>query len=143
MIRARVGTLVSRRTARRRAALGSLSLVSDGSGPAECLFTYGTLQLPDVQLDTFGRLLDGEDDALPGYRLEWIDVGDERVAQLSGLDTHPILRRTDDPRDRVFGRVLRLTADELDAADEYEVSLYRRASVSLASGLRAWVYVAA
>lgn len=143
MIRARVGTLVSRRTARRRAALGSLSLVSDGSGPAECLFTYGTLQLPDVQLDTFGRLLDGEDDALPGYRLEWIDVGDERVAQLSGLDNHPILRRTDDPRDRVFGRVLRLTADELDAADEYEVSLYRRASVSLASGLRAWVYVAA
>lgn len=143
MIRARVGTLVSRRTARRRAALGSLSLVSDGSGPAECLFTYGTLQLPDVQLDTFGRLLDGEDDALPGYRLEWIDVGDERAAQLSGLDTHPILRRTDDPRDRVFGRVLRLTADELDAADEYEVSLYRRASVSLASGLRAWVYVAA
>ncbi len=143
MIRARVGTLVSRRTARRRAALGSLSLVSDGSGPAECLFTYGTLQLPDVQLDTFGRLLDGEDDALPGYRLEWIDVGDERVAQLSGLDKHPILRRTDDPRDRVFGRVLRLTADELDAADEYEVSLYRRASVSLASGLRAWVYVAA
>ena len=143
MIRARVGTLVSRRTARRRAALGSLGLVSDGSGPAECLFTYGTLQLPDVQLDTFGRLLHGEDDALPGYRLEWIDVGDERVAQLSGLDKHPILRRTDDPRDRVFGRVLRLTADELDAADEYEVSLYRRASVSLASGLRAWVYVAA
>ncbi|MEV7874625.1 gamma-glutamylcyclotransferase family protein [Microbacterium sp. NPDC007973] len=117
--------------------------MSDGSGPAECLFTYGTLQLPDVQLDTFGRLLEGEDDALPGYRLEWTDVGDERVAQLSGLDKHPILRRTDDPRDRVFGRVLRLTPDELDAADEYEVSLYRRASVSLASGLRAWVYVAA
>ena len=143
MIGARVRTLVSRRTARRRAALGSLSLVSDGSGPAECLFTYGTLQLPDVQLDTFGRLLEGEDDALLGYRLEWTDVGDERVAQLSGLEKHPILRRTDDPRDRVFGRVLRLTADELDAADEYEVSLYRRASVSLASGLRAWVYVAA
>ncbi len=143
MIRGRARTFVSRRTARRHAALGSLSLVSDGSGPAECLFTYGTLQLPDVQLDTFGRLLEGEDDALPGYRLEWTDVGDERVAQLSGLDTHPILRRTDDPRDRVFGRVLRLTPDELDAADEYEVSLYRRASVSLASGLRAWVYVAA
>jgi gamma-glutamylcyclotransferase (GGCT)/AIG2-like uncharacterized protein YtfP len=43
----------------------------------------------------------------------------------------------------VFGRVLRVTPEELDAADEYEVSLYRRASVVLASGIRAWVYVAA
>ena len=102
---------------------------------------YGTLQLPEVQLDTFGRLLSGEDDVLPGYRLEWVEIDDDRVAQLSGLDSHPILRRTDDPRDRVFGRVLALTPEELDAADEYEVSLYRRISVQLASGIRAWVYV--
>ncbi|GEM_PF-639966 len=142
-VRERTRGSIPRRTARPRATLGSLSLVSDGSGPEECLFSYGTLQLPDVQLDTFGRLLEGAEDALPGFRLEWTDVGDERVAQLSGLDKHPILRRTDDPRDRVFGRVLRLTADELDAADEYEVALYRRAAVTLASGLRAWVYVAA
>ncbi|MBT9605704.1 gamma-glutamylcyclotransferase family protein [Microbacterium sp.] len=114
--------------------------MSFGSG-AEPLFTYGTLQLPDVQLDTFGRLIPGEDDVLPGYRLEWTDIDDERVAQLSGLDAHPILRRTDDPRDRVFGRVLELTPEELDAADEYEVSLYRRVSVRLASGIHAWVYV--
>lgn len=122
--------------------MGSLGRVSDGSG-LEVLFTYGTLQLPDVQLDTFGRLVGGDADALPGYRLEWTDIDDERVAQLSGLDKHPILRHTGDAHDRVFGRVLTLTAEELDAADEYEVSLYRRASVSLASGLRAWVYVAA
>ncbi|CAN3702536.1 hypothetical protein MMX123_02560 [Microbacterium sp. MM2322] len=122
--------------------MGSLGRVSDGSG-LELLFTYGTLQLPDVQLDTFGRLVGGDADALPGYRLEWTDIDDERVAELSGLDKHPILRHTGDAHDRVFGRVLTLTAEELDAADEYEVSLYRRASVSLASGLRAWVYVAA
>ncbi len=41
----------------------------------------------------------------------------------------------------MFGRVLALTPEELDAADEYEVSLYRRVSVQLASGIRAWVYV--
>lgn len=122
--------------------MGSLGRVSDGSG-LEVLFTYGTLQLPDVQLDTFGRLVGGDADALPGYRLEWTDIDDERVAQLSGLDEHPILRHTGDAHDRVFGRVLTLTVEELDAADEYEVSLYRRASVTLASGIRAWVYVAA
>ena len=109
----------------------------------EALFTYGTLQMPDVQLDTFGRRVPGGDDALPGYRMEWSDVGDERVAQLSGLDAHPILRYTGDAHDRVFGRVLYLTIDELDAADEYEVSLYRRVSVQLSSGVRAWVYVSA
>ena len=114
--------------------------MSFGTG-TESLFAYGTLQLPEVQLDTFGRLLSGEADVLPGYRREWVEIDDDRVAQLSGLDSHPILRRTDDPRDRVFGRVLALTPEELDAADEYEVSLYRRVSVQLASGIRAWVYV--
>lgn len=114
--------------------------MSDDSG-REFLFSYGTLLLPDVQLDTFGRRVPSEEDALPGYRLEWVDIDDERVAQLSGLDSHPILRHTGDPRDRVFGRVLELTADELDAADEYEVALYRRTSAVLASGREAWVYV--
>ena len=96
--------------------------MSFGSG-AEPLFTYGTLQQADVQLDTFGRVVPGEDDVLTGYRTEWVEIDDERVAHLSGSDAHPILRRTGDPRDRVFGRVLSLTPDELDAADEYEVSL--------------------
>ncbi len=116
--------------------------VSDASD-MESLFTYGTLQLPDVQLDTFGHRVEGAEDALAGYRLEWTDIADDHVAQLSGHDRHPILRRTDDARDRVFGRVLLLTPEELDAADEYEVSLYRRASVVLVSGVRAWVYLAA
>jgi hypothetical protein len=114
--------------------------VSFGPG-AEPLFTYGTLQLPEVQLDTFGRLVPGEDDVLHGYRLDWTQIDDDRVARLSGSDSHPIVRRTDDPRDRVFGRVLALTVEELDAADEYEVALYRRVPVALASGILAWVYV--
>jgi hypothetical protein len=31
------------------------------------LFSYGTLQQPDVQRATFGRLLRGEPDALVGF----------------------------------------------------------------------------
>ncbi len=116
--------------------------MSDDPG-REFLFSYGTLLLPEVQLDTFGRRVASEEDVLPGYRLEWTDIDDERVTTLSGLAAHPILRRTGDPRDRVFGGVLELSADELDAADEYEVSLYRRTSAILASGREAWVYVGA
>jgi hypothetical protein len=114
--------------------------VSFGPG-TESLFAYGTLQLPEVQLDTFGRVIPGQDDVLHGYRVEWAEVDDDRAAQSSGSGAHRVLRRTDDPRDHVFGRVLALTPEELDAADEYEVSLYRRVSVSLSSGRRAWVYV--
>lgn len=105
------------------------------------LFSYGTLRLPQVQLDTFGRLLDGEDDVLPGYTVDYIDITDPRVVALSERPVHPILRATGDPRDKVVGTTLRLREDELDAADEYEVSDYRRVGVTLASGRFAWVYV--
>lgn len=109
----------------------------------QALFTYGTLQLPGVQRDTFGRLLEGEEDVLAGYTLDYIEIEDVRVVEVSGAETHPALRKTGDARDKVVGMVVWLTADELEAADEYEVSLYRRASVTLASGRPAWVYVTA
>lgn len=114
------------------------------SEPADqLLFSYGTLQQADVQLDTFGRLLESEPDVLPGYTVDYAEIEDHRVVDLSGLAVHPIVRETGNPRDKVVGRVLRVTADELDAADEYEVSLYRRTAVRLASGRTAWVYVSA
>ena len=107
----------------------------------QLLFSYGTLQNPDVQLDTFGRLLDTEDDILPGYTVDYADIEDPRVVGVSGASVHPIVRPTGNALDKVVGKVLRVTEDELDAADEYEVELYRRASVVLASGRTAWVYV--
>lgn len=111
--------------------------------PTQLLFTYGTLQQADVQLDTFGRLFDGEDDALPGYTVDYAEIEDTRVVDLSGLSVHPIVRETGNPLDKIVGKAVQVTADELDAADEYEVALYRRISVVLASGRSAWVYVAA
>jgi gamma-glutamylcyclotransferase (GGCT)/AIG2-like uncharacterized protein YtfP len=107
----------------------------------QLLFTYGTLQDAEVQLDTFGRLVAGEPDTLPGYTIDYVEIDDTRVVDLSGLSVHPVLRATGSPVDRVVGRVLLLTADELDAADEYEVARYRRIAVTLASGRQAWVYV--
>lgn len=111
--------------------------------PFAYLFSYGTLQHPDVQLDTFGRRLDSDDDALPGYTVDYAEIHDTRVVDLSGLSVHPIVRETGNPLDKVVGKALLVTEDELDAADEYEVALYRRIAVVLASGRSAWVYVAA
>jgi hypothetical protein len=62
--------------------------------PDQLLFSYGTLQNPDVQLDTFGRLIAAEDDALPGYTVDYAEIDDPRVVDLSGLSVHPIVRPT-------------------------------------------------
>jgi hypothetical protein len=106
------------------------------------LFSYGTLRQEGVQLATFGRLLRGTDDSLPGHALSVIEITDPDVIAKSGSSRHPMLRRSADPADEVSGMVFELTDDELAAADRYEVSDYRRIAVRLKSGLEAWVYVA-
>jgi len=107
------------------------------------LFSYGTLQLENVQRETFGRLLEGAADALPGYSRTMVEITDPDVLATSGERFHPIVSASGDPADSVVGTVFLITEAELAAADEYEVSDYRRVSVRLASGLDAWVYVKA
>ncbi|MFB2586268.1 gamma-glutamylcyclotransferase family protein [Herbiconiux liukaitaii] len=150
---------------------------------AVLLFSYGTLQLPEVQRATFGRLLTGRRTAVVGYRLEWLTITDPHVIATSGTDRHPLLVPASDTptapaphaevnadvateaeaavdtesdagiatqvhaeaeldaRAEVEGTVFEITADELAAADAYEVDDYRRVLVPLATGEQAWVYV--
>jgi hypothetical protein len=107
----------------------------------ERLFSYGTLQLESVQRAQFGRLLEGEADALVGFRQEMMEITDPDVLAKSGERFHPIVTRSGDDTDRIEGAVFLITADELAAADRYEVADYERVEAKLASGLRAWVYV--
>jgi Gamma-glutamyl cyclotransferase, AIG2-like len=105
------------------------------------LFSYGTLQLPAVQLANYGRLLDGAPDVLAGHRLERIAIDDPEVVRLSGKAVHTIARPTGDPADRIPGTVFLLTQDELAATDAYEAKAYSRVEWALESGRKAWVYV--
>ena len=107
------------------------------------IFTYGTLQLPSVQLEKYGRLLEGRADVLPGYRLERLLIEDSEVIRLSGKSDHPIARQSGEPSDRVAGIVYTISADELAATDAYEVEPYVRVEVDLESGRRAFAYVLA
>ena len=52
------------------------------------LFSYGTLQQESVQISSFGRLLKGADDALPGYRQSMIEITDPEVIRKSGKNFH-------------------------------------------------------
>ncbi|AIF48020.1 gamma-glutamylcyclotransferase family protein [Dyella japonica] len=117
--------------------------MSSSGARHELLFSYGTLQLERVQLESFGRLLEGEEDAMPGFRRTMVEITDPEVLRKSGERFHPIVAPSGDPADEVAGKVFQVTAAELAAADLYEVADYKRVAVRLKSGKQAWVYIRA
>jgi hypothetical protein len=119
-----------------------LHRIGGGDSDSVRLFSYGTLQQQNVQISTFGRLLDGSADVLPGYRTAWVVITNPDVLAASGSDRHPIVRYTGDPRDSVTGLVFSVSTSELAATDEYEVGDYRRVLARLNSGIECGVYVA-
>ncbi|MFS4418424.1 DUF4286 family protein [Maribacter sp. 2307ULW6-5] len=96
------------------------------------LFAYGTLQEREVQRQLFSRLLSGEPDHLVGYVLAGTKV--------SG--TYPNIVPAPPHDQGVVGHRYQLTTKELERADRYEGGAYERISVTLASGVWAWAYMA-
>lgn len=109
----------------------------------EKLFVYGTLRYAAVQRSTFGRLIGGAPDVLPGYTITMVTINDPHVVTLSKESVHPMLHRSKNESDEVQGMVLDLTVEELAQADSYEVETYKRTKVKLQSGIDAWAYVSA
>lgn len=107
----------------------------------EKLFSYGTLQYETVQLANFGRKLEGVKDQLPGFKLSMIEITEPQVIATSGEAFHPIVTYTGNLKDYVDGMVFDISREELNRADFYEVSDYKRIKVKLVSGISAWVYV--
>ena len=105
------------------------------------LFSYGTLQQEDVQLSTFGRLLQGQRDELPGFEPSFVRIEDPQVVETSGKTHHANVTFNGRSDSRVSGTVFDVTDAELAAADQYEqVAAYKRVEAMLASGKQAWVY---
>jgi len=105
------------------------------------LFSYGTLQQADVQLSTFGRLLDGHPDDLPGFDRSRVAIADPAIVRASGRTHHDNVTGNGRDDSRVSGMVFEVSEAELALADRYErTASYERIAVILASGKRAWVY---
>lgn len=104
------------------------------------LFSYGTLQKPKVQLESFGRLLEGHPDELLGYTLGQLEITNEAVLTTSEQLFHPIALPAHQDQS-IQGMVFEVTEAELQSADQYEVEDYQRVSVILRSGKKAWAYV--
>jgi hypothetical protein len=105
------------------------------------LFSYGTLRYENVQMQTFGRKLEGKDDVLPGYILKKLQITDPDVIAKSGEAVHSIIEFSGSLLDRIPGMVFKISPEELAHADRYEVADYKRIQVKLLSGTLAWVYV--
>jgi hypothetical protein len=106
------------------------------------LFSYGTLQEEHVQLSTFGRLLHGLRDELPGFELSLVTIEDPQVVAANGRTHYSSVTPNGRIGSRVSGTVFEITDAELSAADQYErLAKYKRIAAMLASGKQAWVYV--
>jgi hypothetical protein len=105
------------------------------------LFSYGTLQKEQVQLETFGRILQGDQDILTRYRLEMLEITDPEVLRKSSQKFHPILKFSGNPEDEVTGILFAVTEEKLLQADEYEVDDYMRIKTVFKSGKSGFIYV--
>jgi gamma-glutamylcyclotransferase (GGCT)/AIG2-like uncharacterized protein YtfP len=106
------------------------------------VFSYGTLQQAGVQLSTFGRLLQGHRDELPGFERSLVRIEDPQIVAASGETHYTNVTFIGNKDRRVSGTVFEITDAELAAADRYEqLAAYKRILVMLASGKEAWAYV--
>jgi gamma-glutamylcyclotransferase (GGCT)/AIG2-like uncharacterized protein YtfP len=105
------------------------------------LFSYGTLQKEQVQLETFGRKLIGEKDTLLGYDLKMVEITDLEVLRKSGENYHPIIEYTGNAENKVEGILFTVTEEEILQADKYEVADYKRIEVEFQSGKKGFIYV--
>ncbi len=95
------------------------------------LFTYGTLQEVEIQLQLFGKIIKGKEDTLIGYK----------IAEEKYQGIYPMLFNSKNRNDSIKGKIYKLSYSELEKADNYEGPDYKRIKVTLASGTKAWVYV--
>ncbi|WP_420573017.1 gamma-glutamylcyclotransferase family protein [Kordia sp.] len=105
------------------------------------LFSYGTLQLEKVQLESFGRKLLGEKDTLVGFKLKQLRITDEAVLAISQEEFHPIAIQTNNTDDHISGTLYKISEKELQQADRYEVSDYKRVEATFQSGKKGWIYI--
>ena len=108
----------------------------------EYLFSYGTLQRERVQIELFGRTLQGSSDVLRGHKISTIEIKDEAFLSKGEDRYQQTVVPSENEGDTIKGTVLEVTKEELQLADRYEPENYKRIKIVLASGKEAWIYTA-
>jgi hypothetical protein len=77
------------------------------------LFSYGTLQQEQVQVATFGRVLEGQQDELVGFEPSSVRIEDPQVVAASGRTHHANVTFNGRDDSRVGGTVFEITDDDI------------------------------
>lgn len=102
----------------------------------EKIFSYGTLQSKEIQMQVFNKLLTGTPDQLLGYTLK-----DLKIEEEFGIEDYFVAIPSENPADSIKGIVYTISSLDLDKADQFESNSYQRLQVTLKSGIIAWIYV--
>lgn len=97
----------------------------------QLLFSYGTLQEPEIQEKILNRRLKGTKAILLGYKKY-----EKRM-----MNKYPIIEQSDDAKAMVSGILYKVSNYELYKIDLYESLAYTRIQAKLKSSVKAWVYI--
>ncbi|MCI9844754.1 gamma-glutamylcyclotransferase family protein [Flavobacterium pectinovorum] len=102
----------------------------------EQIFSYGTLQSKEIQMQVFNKLLTGTPDQLTGYKLKDLQIEEE-----FGIENYFVATPSENPSDAVDGIVYSISSADLAKADQFESNAYKRVQIILKSGVVAWIYI--
>lgn len=102
----------------------------------EQIFSYGTLQSKEIQMQVFNKLLTGTPDQLTGYKLKDLQIEEE-----FGIEDYFVATPSENPSDAVDGIVYSISSADLAKADQFESNAYKRVQITLKSGVVAWIYI--
>lgn len=102
----------------------------------EQLFSYGTLQSKEIQMQVFNKFLSGTADQLQGFKLK-----DLKIEEEFGMTDYFVATPSENPTDEIKGIVFSISSNDLAKADQFESNAYKRVEITLKSGKTAWIYI--
>lgn len=102
----------------------------------EQLFSYGTLQSKEIQMQVFNKILTGTPDQLTGYKLK-----DLKIEEEFGMTDYFVAMPSENIADSIKGIVYTISGKDLAKADLFESNAYKRVQIKLKSGVTAWIYI--
>lgn len=105
------------------------------------LFSYDTLRSQDLQIQHYGRKLEGIDGALSGYTLKDSTINDVSMTEHSHTTTPQIAIKSKEKSDTLKGMVFEITGEELVETDKMAAPNSNRILATTDAGVEVWVYV--
>lgn len=105
------------------------------------LFSYDTLRSQDLQLQHYGRKLEGIEDTLSGYTLKDSTVNGVSMNRNSNTNSPQIAIKSQEKNGKIEGMVFEMTGEELVEADKMAAPNSIRILATTDAGVEVWVYV--